>query len=114
MRTNRAKRRQATNTFAQIAAEKERAEIAAAIKAGTLAPVDRSKIVSRSAIPQAPDYYRETWFTCKECGERELWTARQQKRWYEEQGARSKQLQFDAERAGARSASDALRREKST
>lgn len=37
-------------------------------------------------IPNIPDYYRDTWFTCKDCGEQDLWTAKQQQRWYEEQG----------------------------
>jgi hypothetical protein len=85
MRTSRVKRRQATNTLTEIRARKEQIETAAAINAGALIPVDRSKIVSRSAIPQIPDFYRDIWFTCKDCGERELWTAKQQKRWHEEQ-----------------------------
>jgi hypothetical protein len=56
------------------------------LRKGTIVAVDRSKIISRSAIPSIPDYYRDTWFTCKDCGKRELWTAKQQQRWHEEQG----------------------------
>ena len=41
---------------------------------------------SRSVLPEIPDYYRDTLFTCKDCGEQELWTDKQQKRWYEEKG----------------------------
>jgi len=71
---------------AEKRAEQERLELSAGLKAGTVVPVDRSKVFSRSAVPKIPDYYRDTWFACKDCGERDLWTAKQQKRWYEEQG----------------------------
>jgi hypothetical protein len=104
MSSNKQKRQKLKLTRAERKAELERGELMAsrkmveleeaALKAkllpelrrGTIIPVDKSKIISRSAIPQIPDYYRDTWFTCKDCGKRELWTAKQQQRWYEEQG----------------------------
>ncbi len=67
-------------------AELENAALLPSLRKGTIIAVDRSKIISRCAIPKIPDYYRDTWFTCKDCGEQELWTAKQQQRWYEEQG----------------------------
>lgn len=104
MSSNKQKRQKLKLTRAERKAELERVELVArrktaeleeaALKAkllpelrnGTIIPVDRSKIVSRCAIPLIPDYYRDTWFTCKDCGKRELWTAKQQQRWYEDQG----------------------------
>ncbi len=58
----------------------------AALKDGTMIPVNRAKVVSRCAIPKIPDFYCDRWFDCRDCGTRELWTAKQQQRWYEEQG----------------------------
>ena len=65
-------------------ASQERLE--AGLADGSILPVDASKIVSRSAIPDIPDYYRDRHFHCKDCGKGETWTAAQQKRWHEEQG----------------------------
>ena len=76
----------AAHTKAELEREIQQVAIAAALNEGTIIAVDRSKIVSPSVIPTIPDYYRDTWFTCKDCGAQELWTARQQQRWYEEQG----------------------------
>lgn len=67
-------------------AELERIELLVALKKGTIIAVDRSKVFSRSVLPKIPDFYRDTLFTCTDCGEQELWTAKQQQRWYEEQG----------------------------
>jgi len=53
---------------------------------GTIVPVNKAKVFSRSVIPKVPDFYRDRWFDCRDCGTRELWTAKQQQRWYEEQG----------------------------
>ncbi len=64
----------------------ERQELLAGLKNGTIIAVDRSKVFSRSVLPTIPDYYRDSLFTCKDCGAQELWTAKQQQRWYEEQG----------------------------
>ena len=52
----------------------------------TIIPVNKAKVSSRSVIPKVPDYYYDRWFDCRICGMRELWTAKQQQRWYEEQG----------------------------
>jgi hypothetical protein len=67
-------------------ADQREAELQAGLKARTIIPVDRSKVVSRSVLPVVPDYYRDTWITCRDCGQRELWTAKKQQRWYEEKG----------------------------
>ena len=58
----------------------------AGLKDGTIIRVDKSKVFSHSVLPTIPDHYRDTWFTCRDCGEEDLWTAKQQQRWYEEQG----------------------------
>lgn len=64
----------------------EEFELMVGLKKGTIIAVDRSKVFSRSVLPKIPDYYKDSFFTCKDCGGQELWTARQQQRWYEEQG----------------------------
>ncbi len=86
MSSNKQKRQKLKRTRAERKAKSERAEVVAGLENGTIIPVDRSKVFSRSVLPKIPDYYRDTWFTCKDCGQQELWTARQQQRWYEEQG----------------------------
>src|SRR2546423_11509169 len=87
MRKSKIPKRMKLKTIrAEKRATQERLNLLAGIKAGTIVPVDRLKVFSRSVLPKIPDYYRDTWFTCKDCGERDLWTAKQQKRWYEEQG----------------------------
>ena len=73
-------------TGAEKQAEQERLEHLIGLKQGTIIPVDKSRVFSRTSVPEIPDYYRDAWFACQDCGERELWTAKQQKRWYEEQG----------------------------
>jgi len=87
MSSNRQKRQKLKLTRADKKAESERSELLAGLKRGTIIAVDRLKVFSRSVLPKIPDYYRDTLFTCKDCGEREVWTAKQQQRWYEEQGA---------------------------
>jgi hypothetical protein len=66
--------------------EGERRVLGRGLHEGTIIRVDPSKIFSHSVLPKVPEFYRDTWFACKDCGERELWTAKQQQRWYEEQG----------------------------
>jgi Probable zinc-ribbon domain len=53
---------------------------------GTIIPVNKAKVFSRSVLPKVPDYYRDRPFSCKLCGKTEVWTAKQQQRWHEEQG----------------------------
>jgi hypothetical protein len=49
-------------------------------------PVDASKIRLGNSYSAPPAYYRSRPFTCKDCGVEEIWTAAQQKWWYEEAG----------------------------
>src|SRR5262245_32351984 len=86
MSSSKQKRQKLKPTRAERKAELERVEHLAGIKKGTIIAVDRSKIFSRSVLPQIPDYYQDTLFTCKDCGEQEVWTAKQQQRWYEQGG----------------------------
>jgi predicted RNA-binding Zn-ribbon protein involved in translation (DUF1610 family) len=46
-------------------------------------PVNPDEVVYRTAIIQLPLFYVDKEFTCKDCGSKEIWTARQQKWWYE-------------------------------
>jgi hypothetical protein len=122
MSSNKQKRQKLKLARAERRAEVERADLIASrrdadlkkaallpeLRKGTIIPVDRSKIVSRSAIPLIPDYYRDSWFTCKDCGRRELWTAKQQQRWYEEQGG---EIETIAIRCRACRRKEKLRRE---
>lgn len=51
-------------------------------------PVDATKIRSGASLtgPWIPDYYEDLSFICKDCGSQEVWTASQQKWWYEVAG----------------------------
>jgi predicted RNA-binding Zn-ribbon protein involved in translation (DUF1610 family) len=104
----RQKRQKLKLTRTERKAELERVELLAGIKKGTIIAVDRSRVFSRCAIPKIPDYYRDTWFTCKDCGEHDLWTAKQQQRWYEQQGG---EIEAIAIRCHACRRKDKLRRE---
>ncbi|GAA3915693.1 zinc-ribbon domain-containing protein [Litoribacillus peritrichatus] len=46
-------------------------------------PVDRSAIVYHSMYLDIPLFYIDKEFQCKDCGSSEVWTAKQQKWWYE-------------------------------
>jgi len=54
-------------------------------KGGKL-PVNRSKVRHNSTIFEIPAFYEDKPFKCKDCGAREVWTAKKQKWWYEEAG----------------------------
>ncbi len=47
-------------------------------------PVNKSKVVFNSTMFEIPDFYIDKPFKCKKCGKEEVWTAKQQKWWYEE------------------------------
>jgi len=53
---------------------------------GRWLPVDSSKLNLGNTCGCPPDYYRDVEFDCVDCGAEELWTAEQQKCWYEEAG----------------------------
>lgn len=48
--------------------------------------VDKDKVHHHSLYFKVPSFYRDKKFTCKECAKEEVWTATQQKWWYEEAG----------------------------
>jgi hypothetical protein len=85
MSSSKQKRQKLKRTRAKRKAELAHAELRAGLNQGTIIAVDKAKIFSRSVLPRIPDYYRDTWFRCKDCGAQDLWTAKQQQRWYEEQ-----------------------------
>jgi DNA-directed RNA polymerase subunit M/transcription elongation factor TFIIS len=77
----------------ELSARRERAKekslsrrIASEIQSGRALPVDRGRIVSQSGSSRIPDLYRDLAFACRDCGKEEVWTARQQKWWYEVAG----------------------------
>lgn len=108
MRSSKQKRQKLKLTRAEKDAKLEQVELLVGIKNGTIVAVDRSKVFSRSALPAIPEYYRDTLFTCKDCGDQELWTAKQQQRWHEEQGG---EIEAIAIRCQACRRSEKLRRE---
>ena len=65
--------------------EKRRAKDEA-IARGDLAPTDKSKIRGSLYLLELPDHYESIEFVCKDCDKEEVWTARQQKLWFEEWG----------------------------
>lgn len=48
---------------------------------------DKSKLNMGNTYDSPPEYYVDYRFTCIDCGAESIWTARQQKWWYEEIGA---------------------------
>lgn len=49
-------------------------------------PVDPEKLNMGNSYSSAPEYYYNIEFECMDCGSAEVWTALQQKWWYEEAG----------------------------
>ena len=58
--------------------------MASGLKNGSIQPVDKVKVFSKIVLPLIPDYYRDKAFVCIDCDRHQLWTAKQQKWWYEE------------------------------
>jgi hypothetical protein len=49
-------------------------------------PVDASKLNMGNTYSSPPEYYYDISFSCCDCGSDEIWTAAQQKWWYEDAG----------------------------
>lgn len=47
-------------------------------------PADKSKLAHINTYGLLPEYYLDRPFTCRRCGKREIWKARDQKWYYEE------------------------------
>jgi len=45
--------------------------------------VDPAQLAHNNTYGLLPSYYIDTPFVCKDCGAHEIWTAKQQKWWYE-------------------------------
>ena len=48
--------------------------------------MDASKLNMGNTYSSPPEFYYDIEFTCIDCGKLEVWTASQQKWWYEEAG----------------------------
>lgn len=47
-------------------------------------PADRTLLARHNnTVGPLPEYYVDTAFTCRDCGEEQVWTAKQQRWWYE-------------------------------
>lgn len=58
-------------------------EVKASGRAG-MEPADRELLARHNnTIGPLPEYYLDTAFSCRDCGEEQIWTAKQQKWWYE-------------------------------
>lgn len=90
MRSNRQKREILADKRSKARPKNEHKRIEgiveAGVRKGVIEPLDRSKIKSKSVLPRIPDYYENKTFTCVDCGSKEVWTAKQQKWWYEQAG----------------------------
>ena len=47
-------------------------------------PVNKSRVTYNSTFYDIPDFYEDKPFKCKLCSKEEVWTAKQQKWWYED------------------------------
>lgn len=63
-----------------------RKQIRSKDKAENRLPVDESKLNMGNTYSSPPMYYYDLEFDCEDCGSNELWTAAQQKWWYEDAG----------------------------
>lgn len=57
--------------------------IAPALQPG-MVPADRDKLAHNNTYSMLPLFYVDTAFTCRDCGNQEVWTGKQQKWWHEE------------------------------
>ena len=48
--------------------------------------VDGSKLNMGNTYSSPPEYYYDIEFNCQDCGKHQIWTAAQQKWWFEEAG----------------------------
>lgn len=48
--------------------------------------VDASKLNMGNTYSDPPEYYYDQAFDCRDCGQHQIWTAKQQQWWYEEAG----------------------------
>jgi transcription elongation factor Elf1 len=48
-----------------------------------LVAADKSALAHNNTYGLLPDFYWDMAFTCRDCGSEEVWTAKQQKWWYE-------------------------------
>jgi hypothetical protein len=53
-----------------------------AIRFGAVA-ADHTRLGPHNSYDALPEFYMDCAFVCKDCGSHELWTAKQQKWWYE-------------------------------
>lgn len=86
MSSNKQKRQILKQQRALKKKKKERAQVRAGVRNGNILPVDSSKILSGGWSVTVPEFYQDYAFQCKDCGSHEVWTAGQQKWWYEEAG----------------------------
>ncbi len=49
-------------------------------------PADHGKLAHINTYSSLPDFYLDRPFTCRNCGRREIWKAKDQKWYYEEAG----------------------------
>ncbi len=67
--------------------------LAKCVEAGKYSPLDaigfgavaadHTRLGPHNSCDALPDFYMDCAFVCKDCGSQELWTAKQQKWWYE-------------------------------
>ena len=57
--------------------------VQAGVQSGVV-PADHAKLAHNNTYGLLPLFYVDTAFTCRDCGSQEVWTAKQQKWWYEE------------------------------
>lgn len=71
----------------EIKAKREKqalkSRVAAVQRPGNVAPVNPAALAPSNSYSPLPLFYVDKPFTCKDCGKAEVWTATQQKWWYE-------------------------------
>jgi hypothetical protein len=83
--TNKRKRKELLARRQARTRSKGHGVLARGLQDGSVVRVDPTKIFSRSVLPSIPEFYYNLDFECRDCGTVECWTAKRQKRYYEEQ-----------------------------
>ena len=78
----------AERTTVRLNAADPRRMTAAALRAQGAEPADTERLARLNTTYFLPTFYVDRPFRCRDCGAEEVWTAKQQKWWYEGVGAR--------------------------
>lgn len=87
MKSNKQRRQEIKRLRARKQVKREKDNRKFLVSVGRLVPVNPQKLDMGNSWACPPSFYKDEPFDCIDCGAQELWTAKQQKWWFEEIGA---------------------------